>query len=146
MPPNTEITVIEVGCRNDHNRADKIREKEQQHKDTLHKLRSLQYRGEVSNLGHRLHRNYTQRNDGSSQRPRGTDPTKLMKDIHVNSVNYLAHIGRKRPHKSLTPTCRASPCRGLNPGHPGGLVTSRPSGVRFIYLFRHNQQTTRAYA
>eukprot|EP00877_Chromochloris_zofingiensis_P010260 jgi/Chrzof1/5488/Cz16g05050.t1 len=25
-----------------------------------------------------------------------TDPTKLMKDIHVNSVNYLAHIVRKR--------------------------------------------------
>eukprot|EP00877_Chromochloris_zofingiensis_P010106 jgi/Chrzof1/5349/UNPLg00814.t1 len=39
--PGTEITVIEVGYRNDHNRADKIREKEEQHKDTLDKMRSL---------------------------------------------------------------------------------------------------------
>eukprot|EP00877_Chromochloris_zofingiensis_P013955 jgi/Chrzof1/8813/Cz03g25150.t1 len=35
-------------------------------------------------------------------------------------------------HRCLTPTCRASPCRALNPGHPGNLVTPRPSGVIFI--------------
>eukprot|EP00877_Chromochloris_zofingiensis_P001711 jgi/Chrzof1/11540/UNPLg00475.t1 len=42
----------------------------------------------------------------------------------------------------MTPTVRqgqelnpASPCRGLNPGHPGGLVTPRPSGVLNIHLF-----------
>eukprot|EP00877_Chromochloris_zofingiensis_P003548 jgi/Chrzof1/13194/Cz07g23180.t1 len=29
LPPGTEITVIEVGYRNDHNRADKITEKEE---------------------------------------------------------------------------------------------------------------------
>eukprot|EP00877_Chromochloris_zofingiensis_P010110 jgi/Chrzof1/5352/UNPLg00817.t1 len=42
----------------------------------------------------------------------------------------------KRPRRLETQTMRrASPCRGLNPGHPGGLVTPRHSGVIFIYLF-----------
>eukprot|EP00877_Chromochloris_zofingiensis_P013020 jgi/Chrzof1/7972/UNPLg00895.t1 len=34
LSPDTAITVIEAGYRNDHNREDKIREKEEQHKDT----------------------------------------------------------------------------------------------------------------
>eukprot|EP00877_Chromochloris_zofingiensis_P003547 jgi/Chrzof1/13193/Cz07g23170.t1 len=39
-----------------------------------------------------------------------TDPTKLMKDIHVNSVNYLAHIVRKRlrPAGALAPAIRGA--------------------------------------
>eukprot|EP00877_Chromochloris_zofingiensis_P014506 jgi/Chrzof1/9309/UNPLg00277.t1 len=92
--------------------------KEEQHKDTLDKLRSLQYRVkyQIWDIGIT---GITQRHDGSSHRPRGNRPNK------TNERHTC-------PHKSLTPTCRATPCRGLNPCHPGGLVTPRPSGVIFI--------------
>eukprot|EP00877_Chromochloris_zofingiensis_P009925 jgi/Chrzof1/5186/Cz15g15100.t1 len=58
--------------------------------------------------------------------------TLLIQWLLVTSRPCVRHIlagqGEEDPHKSLIPTCRASPCRGLNPGHPGGLVTPRPSG------------------
>eukprot|EP00877_Chromochloris_zofingiensis_P013968 jgi/Chrzof1/8825/Cz03g25270.t1 len=34
-----------------------------------------------------------------------------------------------------TRMCSGSPCRGLSPGHPRGLVTPRPSGVMYMDLF-----------
>eukprot|EP00877_Chromochloris_zofingiensis_P013965 jgi/Chrzof1/8822/Cz03g25240.t1 len=71
LPPNTEITVIELGYRNDHNRAHKIRGAQ----GHLGQTAQPAVQDKVSNLGHRLHRYYTKRNDGSSQRPRGNRPT-----------------------------------------------------------------------
>eukprot|EP00877_Chromochloris_zofingiensis_P012339 jgi/Chrzof1/7359/Cz02g20270.t1 len=79
-----------------HNRADKIGEKEEQHKDTLDKVRSLQYRVKYQIWDIGFTGNYTQRHDGSGQRPRGLRPAGALTPVirgasllHALRASYL---------------------------------------------------------